>query len=172
MSESAFPKIVNAEKEITLGGKKFIVKSPTISDIADTNEYISHKKKEKRKETFIERTQIMKELPPDMPYEEKIKFISEIYPLPMSAEQKMKILESFPKEMSEKEKQKQLLIILNERDGLEFEETLYLLWKILKKSQKEMTFQEVKEIVSLNDLTEVYRAISMEDEETAAKNDK
>lgn len=172
MQEDSLSKIVSIEKEITLSGRKFIVKPPTISDIAETNDFISKKKKEKRKEILLEKTQIMKDLPSDMPYEEKMKFLLEMFPQPTTLEQKMKIMESFPKDWDEKQKQKQLLIIMNERDGLEFEETLYLLWRLLNKKYKEITFEDVKEMVSLGDLEEVYKAISIDSEGSQVKNGK
>ena len=114
--------VVGLEKTIVLSGRKFVVKSPTISDVAAANEYFSKKKKDKKKGLLLEKAEILKSLPQEMPYEEKMSFVSELYPKPMTVEEKAKIMESFPKEMDEKEKIKRLIMISGDRGDDNFDE--------------------------------------------------
>lgn len=159
--------IVGLEKTLVLSGRKFIVKSPTISDIAAANEYLFKKKKERKKGILIEKAEILKTLPQEMPYEEKMSFISELYPKPMTVEEKVKIMESFPKEMVEKEKIKRLIMLSGDRNDDnfdEYEQTLFLLWRIVSKKEKNISLEELKDLVSVEDLSEITKILNPDSE--------
>lgn len=159
--------IVGLEKTIVLSGRKFTVKSPSISDIAAANEYLSKKRKERKKGVLLEKAEILRSLPQDMPYEEKMSFISELYPKPMTVEEKAKIMESFPKEMPEKEKIKRLIMLSGDRtdDSFdEYEQTLFLLWRIVSKKEKNISLEELKDLVSIDDLSEITKVLNPDSE--------
>lgn len=158
--ENSLKKLLNIPASVTIGGKEFKASSPTLKDLAEAQQHIKELKKAKRKEALKERLDLLLELPKDMPVSEKKELLDSFLPLEITPQEKLKLIDSLPTNLADEEKQTRLALVLMEKDGTEWSEALFLLFKCLQKNHKEITLQEVESLVTIKDLKTVLEIIN------------
>lgn len=163
--ENSLKKLLNVPVLITIAGKEFKASSPTLKDLAEAQQHVKDLKKAKRKEALKERLDLLAELPKDMPQAEKKELLDSFIPQELTPQEKLDLIESLPANLPEVEKQKRLAFAVIEKDGTEWAEALFILFKCLQKNHKEMTFQDVENLVTIKDLKNVLEVINPQDVE-------
>lgn len=159
----------NIASSVTFGGKEFKVSKPSLKDIAEAQQFAKSQKQEHRKEYIKQYTELLAMLPTTMSMEEKKQTILSILPAELTPIDKIKLIADMPESWNEEQKNRQLNRIVLEREGVEWDESLYLVYKCLEKHQK-VTFDEVKSLISVNDLETVVKIVSPSKEKGKEKN--
>lgn len=169
LAEETLKKMLNTPVSITLGGKEFKASSPTLQDLSDAQQHVKQAKKVKRKEALQERIALMQELPKDLTASEKKELLDSFLPPEITPQEKLKLIDSLPLTLSDEEKQKRLALVLIEKDGTEWSEAVFLLYKCLQKNHPDLKLEDVEKLVTLKDLKNVLKVINPSDEGVSAK---
>ena len=95
-----------------------------------------------------------------MTLDEKKQVINSILPPELTPKDKLELLVSMPDSWDEEKKNKHLLRLVLERDGVEWMETLFILWTCIKKNHSEIKLEDIKNCVTPNDLDAILKVIS------------
>lgn len=150
----------NVPNSITLNGKNYKTSSPTLQDLAEAENYGKELKQNKRKEYIKQYTELFSQLPKEMSLEEKKQVIISVLPSDLTPKDKIELLVSMPDSWDEEKKNKQLLRLVLERNGVEWMETLYILWLCIKKNHPEVKLDDIKNYATADDLDDILKAIS------------
>lgn len=149
----------NSISTVTLGGREFKFSKPSLKDIADAQQFSKNQKQEHRKEYIKNFTELLTSLPATLTIEEKKQVIITLLPSELTPSDKIKLFSEMPDSWTEEQKYKLLNRLALEREGMEWDESLYLVFKCLEKHQK-ITFDEVKNIITVNDLDSIVKMVS------------
>lgn len=158
--ENELQTMLNIPMSITLNGQEFKVSRPSLKDLGEAQQYVQAIKKENRKKFLREKIELISSLPKDMPEAEKKELVDSILVPELSPKEKAEIISSFPVGMAEEEKQKRLSMFVIEKDGTEWAEALYILYKCIKKNHPEVTREQIEDMVTISDLKAVLTAIT------------
>ena len=152
--------MANISSSLILGDKTFRLSPPTLSDLAEAEVYGKELKQVKRKEYIKQYTELFSHLPKEMSLEEKKQVINSILPPELTPKDKLELLVSMPDSWDEERKNKHLMRLVLERDGVEWMETLFILWTCIKKNHSEVKLDDIKNCVTPNDLDAILKVIS------------
>lgn len=152
--------MANVSDSLTLNNKVFKVSPPTLQDLAEAEVYGKELKQVKRKEYIKQYTELFNSLPKEMGLEEKKQVINSILPPELTPKDKLELLVSMPDSWDEEKKNKHLIRLVLERDGVEWMETLFILWTCIRKNHAEVKLEDIKNCVTPNDLDAILKVIS------------
>ena len=155
---------------IILNNKIYKVSPPTLQDLSEAEVYGKEIKQSKRKEYIKQYTELFSQLPKEMSMEEKKQIINSILPSDLTPKDKIDLLAAMPDSWGDEKKNKQLLRLVLERDGVEWMETLYILWLCIKKNHTEVKLEDIKNCVTADDLDNILKAISPKKAGSSEKN--
>ena len=158
-------KLLNVPTTIILSGKEFKVSTPTIKDLTEAQQVAKDLKKKKRKESLQERLDLLSMIPKDMDTHEKNEILNLHLPKEISMQERMEIYNSLPSNLSENEKNVRMSAILAEKNEADWAETLYILYKGIKKNHPEITLADIESLVTIKDLKEIIKVLNPSDEE-------
>lgn len=150
----------NSPETIVLGGKKYKISTPTLKILAEVETYGKELKQNKRKDYIKQYIELLGTLPKDMSQEEKKEFLKTILPGELTPKDKLDLLAAMPDTWTDEKKNFQMNKFLLEREGIEWMETLYLLWLCIKVNHPEVQLEEIRSIVTTNDIDVIIKAVT------------
>ena len=152
--------MANISSNLSLNNIVYKVSPPTLQDLAEAEAYGKELKQVKRKEYIKQYTELFSQLPKEMSLDEKKQVINSILPAELTPKDKLELLVSMPDSWDEEKKNKHLMRLVLERDGVEWMETLFILWTCIKKNHSEVKLDDIKNCVTPNDLDAILKVIS------------
>lgn len=152
--------MANVPKTIILNEREFKVSSPTLQDLAEAETFSKELKQNRRKEYIKQYLELFSQLPKEMSLDEKKQIVNNILPPELTPKDKIELLASMPDSWDDDKKNKQLMRFVMERDGIEWTETLYILWLCINKNHSDIKLDDIKKWTTSNDLENILKAIS------------
>jgi hypothetical protein len=162
--------LANTSNTLNLNGKVYRVSPPTLQDLAEAESFGKELKQNKRKDYIKQYTELFSQLPKEMLMEEKKQIINSILPSNLTPKDKIDLLAAMPDSWDDEKKNKQLMRLVLERDGVEWMETLYILWLCIRKNQPDVTLEDIKNCVTADDLDNILKVISPKKTGSSEKN--
>jgi len=152
--------LANTPNTLNLNGQIYRVNPPTLQDLSEAESYGKELKQKKRVEYIKQIYELFSQMPKEMSMEEKKQIINSVLPADLTPKDKIDLLAAMPDSWDDEKKNKQILRLVLERDGVEWMETLYILWLCVKKNQPDIKLEDIKNCVTADDLDNILKVIS------------